>query len=57
MILNFKNWARALGVCLLAACGSGSDARNLVDTAGATPNLTVLSEAVNAANFDDPWGL
>jgi uncharacterized surface protein with fasciclin (FAS1) repeats len=51
VILNFKNWALALGVCLLAACGSGSDARNLVDTAGATPNLTVLSEAVNAADL------
>lgn len=48
---KLKNWALALGVSLLTACGGGSDARNLVETAGTTSNLAVLAEAIQAADL------
>jgi uncharacterized surface protein with fasciclin (FAS1) repeats len=52
MMQWLKRWSAALGVSLLAACGGGSDvAPNLVDTAKGNPNLTVLVEAVVAADL------
>jgi uncharacterized surface protein with fasciclin (FAS1) repeats len=52
MMQWLKRWSVALGVSLLAACGGGGDVTpNLVDTAKANPNLTVLVEAVVAADL------
>lgn len=50
MIRKLKQWTAALGVAFLAACGS-SVGDNVVETAGANPNLTVLAEAVAAADL------
>lgn len=51
MIRRLQYWALALGVSLLAACGGGSDSRNLAETANASQNLTILAEAVAAADL------
>ena len=51
MIRKLKNWTLAVGVSFLAACSSSSDDRNVVETAAASVNLTVLAEAVTAADL------
>jgi len=50
LIRRLKHWALALGVTLLAACGGGGD-RNLAETANGSQNLTILAEAVAAADL------
>lgn len=50
MIRKLKNWTLAVGVSFLAACSS-SDGRNVVETAAGSANLTVLAEAVTAADL------
>jgi len=52
VIRKLKNWTLAVGVAFLAACNSSSsDDRNVVETAAASVNLTVLAEAVTAADL------
>jgi uncharacterized surface protein with fasciclin (FAS1) repeats len=51
LIRRLKHWALALGVTLLAACGGGGGNRNLAETANGSQNLTVLAEAVAAADL------
>ena len=51
MIRRLKHWALALGVTLLAACGGGGGDRNLAETASGSQNLTILAEAVAAADL------
>ena len=52
MMQWLKRWSSALGISLLAACSGGSDVTpHLVDTAKANPSLTVLVEAVVAADL------
>jgi uncharacterized surface protein with fasciclin (FAS1) repeats len=51
LIRRLKHWALALGVTLLAACGDGGGNRNLAETANGSQNLTVLAEAVAAADL------
>jgi uncharacterized surface protein with fasciclin (FAS1) repeats len=51
MLSHIKRVLAVGSLALLAACGGGSDERNLVERAQATPNLSILVEAVSTAGL------